>query len=406
MNIYSLARIFELKMAIAADKPVIDYEKFKNKALSEIIDNINGMAKFIKTSPEVNEAAFALPSVPLATFGEKATQGIEDLKQIISGIYLLDNSRDKLTIENVVKPLLSVSDALISLSESSGSDKWGIMRPKYLNALEIFGDYYTSQGAYGDRTKLNSMVKRALEVKLGSLTNALDFIATRLRNPRQTGCLDILKKLSEHGLVDNDRLDSMLKKSDILGDTTRVTRKLENHEKEQILHLFNDFLGISRLGLPLNIHTWNKYVDSKTSELLSDVFRAYLRSPSANSRSLLNGEAVGPKNKILSRTTVRKLEVAADSIRNNKITKDQEEKLTLEKMFGSPDVISPIKPKKDIRTIIEQMSGTERALWHKIPIAVQIKVLNGQIDLDSALEIAESHAGDMVGAKLDASLFE
>jgi hypothetical protein len=160
------------------------------------------------------------------------------------------------------------------------------------------------------------------------------------------------------------------------------------------------------MGLTPNIHTWNKYVDAQTGELLSDVFRAFLRAPKVGSRPVGKDEAIGPKDKILSKTTLSKLMIAADSIKNIKITKDNEEKLSSEKMFGSPDVASPIKPKKDIRAIVERMSATERALWHKIPIAIQIKIMNGDIDLDSALETAEAHAGELVGAKLDASLFE
>jgi len=406
MNIYSLARRFELKLAIAAG---VDYSEFKTKALNEIKGNVEKMTTLLKGSKELREAAFNFPADPLVQFGENAQAGIDALKQIASGVFFLSNKMDDLSLEEMIKPLLAISDAVNSLADSSGSDKWGIMRDRYLNVLEIFGDYYTSQGAYGDGTKLNSMAKRELEVKLGSLTNVLDFVANGLRNPRKTGCLDILKKLAEHGLIDKVHLEKLVEKAPRIGNTDRVTRRLENHEKEQILLHFGDFLGLNKLGLSPDIHVWNKYV-APAERLLSDVFRSWLRSPDVGSRDLQDGEMIGPslkgKKKILSKTTVTKLGLAAEAIREAKLTKDKEEKLSSEKMFGSPDVISPIKPPKNVRQLIDKLSGTERALWNKIPIVVQIKVLNGQIDLDSALEVAETHAGELVGAKFDANLFE
>lgn len=407
-HINRVARKFELKLALGADKPSIDYAAIKSKATDELRKNIAHMASLVKKSQELREITFTLAADPLTEFGPSAQEGIKNSKAIMSGILYLDNEKESLSLEEMIKAILSISEAVFALSSSSGSDKWGIKRDKYLNALDVFGDYYTTQGGYGDRTKLNPMAKRALEAKFGKLTNVLDGIANSLRNPRGTGSLDLLKKMSAHGLVDSDALDKVLSKAPVLGDTSRVVMNLENHEKEQILVLFDKYLGITGLGLMPDVHTWNKYISPSpvTEKQLSDVFRAYLRAESAKARPLEPGELIGPNNKILSKTTVFKLREAAETIKENKKNKDAAEKLTSEKMFGSPEPSSKIKPQKDVRALVERLGTTERALWHKIPISIQIKILNNQIDLDGALEVAQEHSSQMVGSKLDASLFE
>lgn len=405
MNIYSLARQFQLKLAVAN----VDYFDSKKKSIEEIKSQIERMADLVKGSKELREAIFTFPADPFVTFGDNAKSAIESLKEVVSGVLYLQNNLDSVDETSLVNSLLSIFNSIKVLANSSGSDKWGIMRERYLSVLEIFGDYYTSQGAYGDKTKLNPMIKRELERKLGSLTNTLDMIANSLKNPRKTGCLDILKNLSGHGLLEDEKIEFLVENVPSKTITERVTRKLENHEKEQILLYFGDVLGLDKLGLMPNINIWNKYV-APSEKLLSDVFRSWLRSPDVGSRKLEDGEMIGPalkgKKKILSRTTVYKLLTAAKEIKELKLLKDQEEKLSAEKMFGSPDVDSPIKPKQDVRKLIDRLSGMERALWNKIPIPVQIKVLNRELDLHAVLEVADHHADELVGAKFDAALFE
>jgi hypothetical protein len=409
MNVHIVARKFELKLAQSMPSG-IDLAAIKDKALANLRKHIAEMSEIIKKSKELREIAFTLPADPLAKFGENATKGIKNCEKIISGAFYLDNKMNALSLEDLVKPLLSIAVAISSLSLSKGSDKWGLMRDRYLDILEVYGDYYTSQGGYGELARLNPMAKRDMEVKFSSVTNVLDFLANHLRNTDETGALDILKKISLLGIIKDDSLLKAIDDISLVGRTDRVARRLENHEKEQILILFDKFLGISKLGLMPDIHTWNKYVGTSpvTEKYLSDVFRAFLRAPVSIKQDLKPGEKIGPKNKILSKTTVYKLEEAAKIIVENKRIKDKQEQDISEKMFGSPELPSKIKPLKNVRELIDRLSGVERGLWNKIPTQVQIKVLNNKIDLDSALAVAQefSEHATMVGNKLDVSLFD
>lgn len=396
---HKLARKFSLKLVVAGDENAagLDFGDFRETAKTDLKQIISLMAKVVKGSKELREAGFTLPQDPLAEFGERAKQGIEDCKQILSIVLYLDNNFSELSIEDIVKPSLELAKAIISALTSSGTDKWGIERPKFLNLIEIFGDYYTTQGGYHDRTRLNPMAKRELEIKYGKLTHTFDILARLLRNNQKTGMLDILKRLSSHGLVDSDILDRLLEEKPVVGDTGRVVKNLENHEKEMILRLFSEELNLGKLGLLPDINTWNKYIAipvedqttyefSKSSEkLLSDVFRAYLSAPKADVKKPEKDESVGPNNKILSRTTLAKLSEVALRLIQAKKTKDAEESARHEKMMGSPEPISRIKPKKNVREIIQNLSADERRIWSKVPKAIQDEVIAGTKDIDDVL---------------------
>jgi len=412
MSIYVVARKFELKSALGAGQLPIDYAAFKDKYTEELRKNFLKMAVTVNESPELRSATFAMPEDPLATFGEKAQQGITDCKALVGEIFKISNKAESLPLEGMVASTVKIAEAIASLAKSSGSDKWGKPRNKYLNALEILGDYFTTQGAYGNGKALNAMAKKDLEGKFGRLTKTLDSIANTTKRS-----IDILKKMSEHGLVDKTSLDNLINNVESMGDTSREVGSLHDHERETILRLFDEFLGITKLGLMPVIETWHKYVGTspEIEKYLSDVFRAYMRADNvidrqSKGKTIGEDEVIfGPDKKILSKTTVRKLGLAARYIALNKADQDAREKLTSEKMFGSPALPSKIKPKKNIREIITGLSAEERAMWNKIPIEVQMKIINNQVDLDGALAVAQEfseHAGPMVGNKLDASLFE
>lgn len=409
MSLNVMARKFELKLALAADKPSIDYEAFKNKAAEELRKNFLKMAVTINESVELRAATFTMPEDPLATFGEKAQQGIADCKDLVGEIFKISNKRESLPLEGMVASTVKIAAALARLAKSSGSDKWGKPRSKYLNALEILGDYFTTQGAYGNGKALNAMAKKDLEGKFGRLTKTLDSIANTTKKS-----IDLLKKMSEHGLIDKTSLDNLVNNVESMGDTTREVGSLHDHERETILRLFNEFLGLDKLNLMPVIETWHKYIGTspEVEKNLSDVFRAYMRADTVADRKS-KGKTIGedevifgPDQKVLSATTVRKLGIAARYIALNKANQDSNEKLRSEQLHGSPDPKSRIAPLKGIREIIDGLSSTERALWHMLPPKVQVKVFNNQADLQTVLEIAQAHPEQMVGNKLDPALFE
>ncbi len=396
-SIFKLARKFEIKLASFSDEndAVIDFNEIKARGESEIKKIIKHMTALVKGSKELREAALTLSQDPLVEFGERAQKGIENCKNIISIILYLNNNVDSLTLEEMVQPLVNLSEAILLALQSSGTDKWGINRSKFLNLIEIFGDYYTTQGGYHDRTKLNPMAKRELESKFGKLTHIFDALSHSLRNSQKTGALDILKKLSSHGLIDNDKIDNLIQEMSSLGDTSRVVKNLENHEKEMVLRLFSDVLNLGKLGLLPTIETWNKYIAiedypkvnfSQSSEkLLSDAFRAYLSAPKADPSKLEKDEMIGPNNKLISRTTLAKLLEVASRLESVKKVKDAEEKSKHEKMMGSPEPLSKIKPKKNVRELIQNLSADERRIWMKVPKNVQEEVISGVRDIDDVL---------------------
>lgn len=409
MSISKLARKFSLKLALAGDQNAagLDLSSIKDTAKAELKQIISAMAKKVKESKELREAGFTLPQDPLAEFGERAKQGIENCKQILSIVLYLNNNFDDLTLEDMVKPLLSLAESIISELHTAGTDKWGIERSKFLNLMEIFGDYYTTQGGYHDRTRLNPMAKRELESKFGKLTHTFDFLAHLLRNNQKTGALDILKRLSSHGLVDSDVLDKLINARPAVGDTRRVVKNLENHEKEMVLRLFSDALNLGELGLLPTIETWNKYIaipdedvpvhgfTQSSEKLLSDVFRAYLSAPKADSREPSDQEVV-TNNKIISRTTLAKLAEVSLRLAYTKQIKDKQDSSKYEKMMGSPEPINKIKPKKNIRELVQNLSAEERRVWSRVPKSVQDEVIAGTKDLDDVLEeFSETHNRDM-----------
>jgi len=256
-NLLKLARKFELKLlAYDENYAKISLDEFKIKAKSELIEIIDRLAKIVRSSQELREVAnFA--NDPFAQFGSRGSLGIMNARKIIEKISQLYTNKDNLSLEKMAAILLDISELIITEVGAHGSDKWGIKRSRFLNLVETYGDYFTTQGTYSDSSILNSMAKRFIEEKIGRLTHTFDTFANQLRNARDTGAIDILKNLSSHGLIDNTRIDNLIKEVEEIGNTSRLTRNLENHEKENFVRLVSHLIGLSGVNA---IHEWNQFI--------------------------------------------------------------------------------------------------------------------------------------------------
>jgi len=380
-NLLKLARKFELKLlAYDENYAKISFEEFKLKAKEEIIEIINHLAKIARSSQELREVAnFANDA--FAQFGERSSEGILHTRQIVEEISKLYTNQDSMTVEQMAVPLFKIVELIISEISASGTDKWGINRPRYLNLVETYGDYFTTQGTYGDSSILNAMAKRFIEQKIGRLTKTFDSFANQLRNSRETGAIDILKRLSINGLIDNTKIDNLIEKAEFLGDTSSLTKNLENHEKENFIRLVGKYIGLSGIHA---IHEWNQFIEpyENIAKLAKSIWftpqfkKLWGKFPKTTLEKVVeDAPSILPKLEIIKEHIVPLV----------KKTK-QEEKLHEEKMLGTPAIKSPILPKKNVRELISNLSADERKIWNTVPQEVKLDVLSGNKDLDDVLE--------------------
>ncbi len=387
-NLLKLARKFELKL-LAHDENYakISLDEFKIKAKSELIEIIDRLAKIVRSSQELREVAnFA--SDPFAQFGERGSLGIISAKKIIEKISQLYTEKDNLSLEKMAVILIDISELIISEVAANGSDKWGIKRSRFLNLVETYGDYFTTQGTYSDPSILNSMAKRFIEEKIGRLTHTFDTFANQLRNARETGAIDILKNLSSHGLIDSTRIDNLIKEVENIGDTSRLTRNLENHEKENFIRLVFHLIGLSGVNA---IHEWNEFIEPykdmvklATSIWFTSQFKKlWGKMPKSTIEKVVQeAPSILPKLQILKAHIVPLV---------NKSKEEQKNKE--EKAVGRIPIPSPILPKKNERELISGLSADERRIWSTLTQEEKKEILSGNKDLDDVLEEQQRKLG-------------
>jgi hypothetical protein len=406
MSVNIVARKFELKLAQTSIGE--DISALKDKRKEEIRQHINDMFKLISSSEEFRAATFTLGADPLAHFKGDALEGMRDLDKLTKNITYVYQNIDTMSLEEIVAPITAAADAIKSLAASRGTDKWGVDRQRYLNIIEIFGDYFSTMGNYGDLKRMNERDKEALLRKLGRISNVLHYMATHIKNNKRNGILDILASLSQKGFIDKDV------KNKSMGNTERVETDLQMGMTLDTLRLFNDYLGLNDLNLMVSKEMYEKYIRPIPGmiSLLRIINHGWIQAPVLEDKKLWGKPGV-VKGKIVPQSTLRNLKIAAEQIAERKAELDKEEKLRAEKNRPIGSLSQPlpmrIKQKKQDIEILKELSPSERTLWHKIPSSIQEKIKAGEIDLDTAIEAAQQfseHAGQEIDGKLDPNLFE
>lgn len=388
-NLLKLARKFELKLLAHDENYAVEYlEKFKTDSKSNLNKIISQLAKIIVEGTEFREIAnFAHD--PLAKFGDRAISAINNVIKIREKILQLNVQKEDLSIEKIASLLFDILQLISDEVKAHGSDKWGIMRDKFLNLLEVYGDFYTTQGGYGDPSVLNDRAKTAIEDKLGRLTHIIDTIKNKLLNKQNTGALDILKKLSTHGLIDSTRIDNLiqnLKDKDI--DTSRVTRNLQEHEKINLIHIICNYIG---LGGADALNEWNEFIKPypdmikiATSIWFTAQFKTlWGKLPKSTLEKVVQEEpSILPKLQILKAHIVPLVKKSKEEQKNKE-----------EKAVGRIPIPSPILPKKNERELISGLSAGERRIWSTLTQEEKKEILSGNKDLDDVLEEQQRKLG-------------
>jgi hypothetical protein len=187
--------------------------------------------------------------------------------------------------------------------------------------------------------------------------------------------------MSEHGLINSDKVDELISTMPSIGDTSRVTKNMEDHEKANFVRVLHHLIGLPGIQ---HLQEWNEFIQ-----------------PSPDMVALAKSIWFTPKFKNLwgnlPRNTVDKVLAAAPSI-GPKLgimkayiaplvaQKAIEQQSKHEKMFGGKDVKSPIAPKSNIRELLGKLSAEERAIWKIVPESIKAEVLSGTKSLDDVLE--------------------
>jgi hypothetical protein len=391
MSIHIVARKYELKLAqTSAGANIAD---LKDKAKEEIRKHIADMFKLMSSSEEFRAATLTIGHDPLAHFKTDALEGMGDLDKLFKNITSVHQNIDSMSLEEIVAPATMAAEAIASLAKSNGTDKWGVERPRYLNVIDIFGDYFSTMGNYGDPKKINERDKEALLKKLGRASNVLHFLATHLKNNRRTGILDILNGLSGRGLIDKEVLNQSM------GNTTRVPVDLQEGMVVYTLRLFNDYLGLNDLELITDSNVYNKYIKPipGMADLLRVINHGWNQAAVVADKQVTDYNNRVVKGKQLPKSTFRNLELAKIQIAERKMTLDKEERERAERNLPTGSLSMPIgslsrpipmkiKPKKQEIEILKDLSQLERTLWHKLDRETKDKILLGELDLDTELE--------------------
>lgn len=403
-------------VVLGEDKP-INYEDIKNKNTKSLKEEASVLAKLVFEAQDFRKLAHNTD--PNISFSEEAQKTIDNCLAIESAINYLNNKKDELSLEEMIKPILDMQSSLLEvLKGGEGTeDRWGLQRSKYLPILKVLSETKTTMGAFHDPTKMDAMSKRDLDREFGRITNFLDSVGNHLRK-----MLGILKRSGVHGMIDKIQKEKAVAKAPTIGDTSRVPATAADHELRQVMRTFPDELGITSLGLnPDNIMTWKKYLpDAEGGTPLSSTLGRVIYHALGTSARYTPGMDVPagskiiswmvqgvPRQKVISPAILRNLAVLRNRLTQQyKILKAKEQKST-EQQFGSPTyqafegggVMPPkIKPQpsttnpniaEDIRETILGFSDTERALWDTIPRETKQSILRGDTDLTQALEEAQ-----------------
>lgn len=412
-RIIRLSKIFKHKYEFVKSAAEIDYDLYKKKAESEIIDHINKLSDLIRKSNEFRDLAFRFANDPNIEFSQEAKNTIELCQGIASIINFLDKEKNNLNLEKMAHPILTLSDIIQEFLLKHGEDRWGLSRDKYLPLINLYSEIFTTQGAYKDRTVLDPMAKREMDRAYGRITHLFDSISNHLKNRQNNGILDILKSLSKHGMIDNINVEKSIDKykTHNLQETERVPATAADHELRQVMTTFMDQLGLVDKGLnPQDIMTWKKYLpdsaeytgNSKelSSTLGRKIFRGLIVSKEYTPGMFIPGDyqvvtwlVQGlPKQKVVGPSLLDRVEVLADRLNHQYKLLKKKELEQKEKMFGSDlsrEVIehnvpfnkimnpSPVSSNLYREYITYDLSDNDRELWtENVPKEVKNKVQN------------------------------
>jgi hypothetical protein len=406
-----LAQILENKYGIFtyAAEP-IDYKLFKKKATSELQKHVVDLANLIRKSQEFRDITFKYPNDPYITFSDESLKTIEKCKQISSTINFLYNNMGDLSLEEMAKPFIDMSESLLELLNSKGSDRWGLDREKYLSLIDVYSDIFTTQGAYHDRTRLDPMAKRELDRVYGRLTKLFDDISYHLRNRKGDGILDILKRMAAHGLIDSIKIEQLIEQSQSIGDTSRVPATVADHELRQVMSTFMDELGLTNKGLsPQDITTWKKYLPDNaeykggSSELSSAIGRMIYHALGTAPRYEAGAPIpaghkkvtwmVGgmPREKLVGPSVLRKVLILKDRLDHQYAILKAKEREEQERQFGQEPyralqkteipfhkIMPPpvtTSPPADYRELVSDLQPQIKDLWDNlVPRELKVKL--------------------------------